>query len=226
MHTVIISDIHLGSKFCMADRLMQFIRALPPGATLVLNGDSVDKWHPRFPPEHVAVVDLLKQEAHRRRVVWLQGNHDRRCPLDDPGQIEFLPSLGVGKRLYVTHGHDFESISCHKIFIWLFRLLYRLRDRFASDSVHMAFYAKRFQVLYGLLRKHVMMNAVEYAKRNGYRAVTCGHTHCVEDLMVDGIRYINTGSWTEKPLCWLYVDEQNIGLMRWDDSPGDRQSHT
>lgn len=213
MQTIIISDIHLGSHFCMCDRLTRFLAALPEDATLVLNGDSVDRWHPRLPPAHMALVDSIRRESQRRRVVWLQGNHDMRCPIKDPARIEFQPSLSVGKRLYVAHGHEFDSITYHKVALWLFRLLYRLRDRFASDSVHVAFYAKKFHILYGLLQKHVMMNAVAYAKQHGYQAVTCGHTHGVKDVMVDGVRYINTGSWTEKPVVYLSVDDSKISLL-------------
>jgi UDP-2,3-diacylglucosamine pyrophosphatase LpxH len=57
-----------------------------------------------------------------------------------------------------------------------------------------------------------MMNAVEYARENHYQAVACGHIHCIEDEIIDGIRYLNTGSWTEKPLCWLEVTDTELNL--------------
>lgn len=212
MQAFVISDIHLGSRFCMADRLLRFLDDLPPDATLVLNGDTLDRWHPHLPPEHVALVDRFRQEARQRPVLWLHGNHDRKCPLDDPGSIVFLSSWHAGNRLYVAHGHDFDNVTIHKPFIHLFRLLYRLRDRFGGESIHVASYAKRFQFLYGLLRKHVMSNAVAYASKHGFKAVACGHTHYPEDSVVQGIRYINTGSWTEKPVFCLHVDDKAIHL--------------
>ena len=57
------------------------------------------------------------------------------------------------------------------------------------------------------------MNAIEYAKENNYEAVTCGHTHFTEDVTVDGIRYVNTGCWTELPASYLHVDDSDIRLV-------------
>lgn len=38
--------------------------------------------------------------------------------------------------------------------------------------------------------------AVAYARRNGARYVVCGHAHMPGNVDFDGVRYVNTGSWT------------------------------
>ena len=75
--------------------------------------------------------------------------------------------------------------------------------KFGSRPVHVANYAKKFELLYKILRDNVMKNAVNCALKNGYQAVICGHTHYPEDRVYNGIRYMNTGAWTESPAFYL-----------------------
>ena len=53
---------------------------------------------------------------------------------------------------------------------------------------------------------------------NGIEAVTCGHTHYPEDLVLDGIRYVNTGAWTEFPAHYLHITAENMVLNQMDPS--------
>ncbi|GAH12655.1 unnamed protein product [marine sediment metagenome] len=57
-----------------------------------------------------------------------------------------------------------------------------------------------------------MQNAIDYAKQHSFDVVVCGHTHYPEDRIVDGIRYINTGAWTEQPSFYLLVKNEEISL--------------
>jgi UDP-2,3-diacylglucosamine pyrophosphatase LpxH len=49
--------------------------------------------------------------------------------------------------------------------------------------------------------------------------VTCGHTHYAEDVVIDGIRYLNTGAWTEAPAYFLHLTADQIILNRLEDNP-------
>ena len=40
-----------------------------------------------------------------------------------------------------------------------------------------------------------------------FSTVICGHSHYAEDMVMDGIRFINTGAWTEKPVFCARVEE-------------------
>ena len=82
----------------------------------------------------------------------------------------------------------------------------------------LAEYAKKWKSFYNVLRKNIALNAVSCAIENGFEAVTCGHTHYPEDMVVDGIRYINTGAWTELPAHYLYVTADGITLNTVDPS--------
>ena len=61
------------------------------------------------------------------------------------------------------------------------------------------------------------MNAVKCAMENNFEAVACGHTHFAEDLFFNGIRYINTGAWTEFPVFFLHVTSDQMILKKIED---------
>ena len=62
-----------------------------------------------------------------------------------------------------------------------------------------------------------MLNAVNYAAENGFKAVTCGHTHYAEEQFFRGIRYINTGAWTEEPAHYVWVSGTEMTLKKATD---------
>ena len=86
-----------------------------------------------------------------------------------------------------------------------------------QHPVHVAVIAKKWRALFNYVRQATRMNAVEYARENGFQAVTCGHIHYAEDTYVDGIRYINTGSWTETPTYCVIVNHERISLMKTEE---------
>ena len=212
--TIVISDVHLGSPHSRCEEFIRFVQSLPDGVTLVLNGDTANTHDSRrYPLRHREALDILRAASRRMRVVWIRGNHDERYQMAESGQIEFAEHHSIGKELFMAHGHDFDNVMPHhRFFIHLFRLIHRLRILLGAESIHVAVYAKRFSFLYRVLLRHVTLNAIEYAHENGYRAVACGHTHHVEDRVQTGVRYLNTGAWTEKTLHYLCVEDGIIEL--------------
>jgi len=212
MNAAIVSDVHLGSEYCLCSRFVAFVRGLPAKTTLVLNGDTVDR-HARFPGEHLEALDLLRAESSNRKIVWVRGNHDRTYMLKDPGAIEFRRSYSIDTMLYVMHGRTSDVLSCcARPLVPFFRIFYHLHVGVHAESMHVAFYAKRWPGLYSLLRERVALTAVRHARRHGYDAVTCGHVHCAEDRVFEGVRYINTGSWTESPIFFLSIKGREMVL--------------
>lgn len=96
--------------------------------------------------------------------------------------------------------------------------MHDLRVKLGARPVHVAEYAKKWETFYKVLRKNVMINAVNYARQNGYEAVTCGHTHYAEDRVFNNMRYINTGAWTEFPAFYLLVTAGEMTLKRIEPS--------
>jgi UDP-2,3-diacylglucosamine pyrophosphatase LpxH len=209
---VVISDLHLGSSYCLRDKLLKFLRELPDGPDLVLNGDVIDRWTKELSPEDEEVMTLLRDECSRRRVFWLSGNHDKRCSVECPtGDIEFAENIPVEGRLFISHGDSFDNMLLYgRPITAMLRWLYRIRLKLGCKPMHVATYGKTWPRLYNIIRLHVLHNAVTFALRKGYPAITCGHSHFAEDTVVKGVRYINTGAWTELPAYAVWVTDNEI----------------
>ena len=206
--TYIVSDLHLGSSYFRRENFVRFLDTLPAGARLVLNGDILDEPGDPLSPEHAAVVRRLVAESYERPVVWVHGNHDESVALDDPGRIQFVRRWAVDDTLLVLHGDQLDGIMPrHGLFRSLFKKLHRLRIRLGFADVHVAHYAKRWSLLYRVLNEHVARRAIDAARREGFGAVTCGHTHAPMEWERDGHRYLNTGAWTEEPNHYVSVTE-------------------
>jgi UDP-2,3-diacylglucosamine pyrophosphatase LpxH len=217
MNAIIISDLHIGSHYLQSRILEDFLEAIPKDHEFIMNGDIIDQPYLRMTKSDQRILDRIEQISLGQKVVWIQGNHDNGYTPTDLGKVKVTRSYSIGKRLLITHGDDFDDIMPRsRVFMKAFKLMHALRVKLGAKPVHVAEYAKKWKSLYRVLRNGVMRNAVNFAHENGYTAVTCGHTHFAEDLVLNGVRYINTGAWTELPAHFLYVTPQNMMLSRVD----------
>ncbi len=215
LRAVVVSDLHIGLPMFDKGAFVHLVESLEDGTTLILNGDIIDNPYKPLEAEDEAVLNLLRREAYRRRVVWIYGNHDEDYRMTDPGRIEFLRNLALGTQLMIVHGDDFDSLMPNNLwFIRLFLFFHKLRLRLGAAPVHVAELAKRWTpFLYRIFTEQVKKNAVACAVEGGFAAITCGHTHHPEDVVCDGVRYLNTGSWTQAPLHYVSVDAGEIRLV-------------
>ncbi len=217
MTHVITSDIHLGCQYFDPPLFVSFLEALPGGAELILAGDVLDRSCRVLPEDHRMALDRLVALSRERHVVWVRGNHDRGHVSSDRDNIDVVDTYAVGKQLIAAHGHHFDNIMPYqRWFIDLLHTVHAVRAMLGVDSIHVARYAKRFPFFYGVFRNHVARNAVQYARENGYGAVVCGHTHAAEDRTIDGIRYLNTGAWTEPVPHYVVTRDDSPMLQAWN----------
>lgn len=215
--TYIVSDLHLGSDFFHWDSFLAWLEELPPHVRLVLNGDIVDSPGKPLPVRHQQVLDRLVAMADQRPVVWVYGNHDEGLVLDRPGAIQFTDQWRLGRRVLAVHGNDLDHVMPrHSAFKWVFRRVHRLLIAMGAPRVHVAQYAKKWRRLYDVLNRHVARNAAQAARELGFGTIVCGHTHAPMDATVDGVRYLNSGAWTELPLHYVEVDADSIQLKVYD----------
>src|SRR5436305_8428797 len=78
--TIWISDVHLGTRGCNAEMLIDFLDHVD-SETMYLVGDMIDGWRLKkkfyWPAAHNDVVwRLLKRAKRGTRVVYIPGNHD------------------------------------------------------------------------------------------------------------------------------------------------------
>jgi len=225
---IVISDLHLGSEICQAGMLEEFLEwAVSNARMLVINGDIFDDLNfERLKRHHFNCLRVIRRNTDRAdlRVIWIRGNHDG--PADIVSHIvgvdvldEFVYDNGQ-TRLLIFHGDQYDTIvSGHKgvtaFFSAIFRGLVRILPGDWARAIRRL--SKSFQRNSDAIRR----GAVAEARRRGCPAVTCGHTHAFEDVSVEGIRYINTGTWTTAPPCpYLTVQGKKMELAFWP--PADR----
>jgi len=218
MNTIIVSDLHMGSPYFLVREFDRFLRTIPDDCLLILNGDIIDNAKTKLPLPHRQILERLEKRSLRRPVIWVQGNHDNGFVSNSIGNIEFRPIYQVDHRILVAHGHDFDEIMPRsRLFIKAFTYLHQARIALGMRPAHVAHYAKKWKRLYKLLRDNIIKNAVLCAREQGCDVVVCGHTHFAEERDVEGIRYINTGAWTEHPPYFLQATGHQIMLRPFNE---------
>jgi len=209
----VISDLHLGSAFCRWEAALAWLGSLPEDVLVALNGDILDDVRRSLPATHRQVLDRLVEASFEREMVWVVGNHDDDLPWESIGRITVVRHLEIGKSLLVIHGDYFDDVMPRsRLFISVFAALHALRLKLGAPHVHVAEYAKKWRPLYKVLNDNVKENAAASARRNGFQAVVCGHTHHPMDIVHKGVRYLNTGAWTEEPLHYLQMENGRIQM--------------
>jgi UDP-2,3-diacylglucosamine pyrophosphatase LpxH len=213
-NAIIVSDLHIGLPHFRRQEFIDLVEPLSVDTTLILNGDTLDD-PSKMSPQDQDMVSFLRDQSYERGVIWVHGNHDEGYRPKEPGRITFKRHLQIGDRLLVVHGDDFDQIMPrNQWFLRNVKRLHNLRVKLGAPPVHVAEFAKKwFPFFYRVFTEEVKNNAVKCAIENGVTAITCGHTHYVEDSLCEGVRYINTGSWTELPLSYILVTEEKIELI-------------
>ncbi|KJR40814.1 ser/threonine protein phosphatase [Candidatus Magnetoovum chiemensis] len=242
--TLFISDVHLGTRGCQADLLVEFLRR-HDAETVFLVGDIVDGWRLKsnwyWPKSHNDVVqELLSQACRGKRLVYVAGNHDeflRDHAGSNFGGIEVVDRVihrGVDGRDYlVIHGDHFDFVVRHARWLallgdWAYRAA-------LVSNVGFNHIRSRFGLAYwsfSAWAKSSVKNAVSYigrfeevlcaeARRHDAQGVICGHIH--HAVMHDdfGVRYINTGDWVETCSGVVEHHDGRFEIIRWTG----RQSH-
>jgi len=213
MNAVVISDWHLESVHTLSDHIAFFMKNLPEDCDLILNGDIIDSSYPNLPRENLRILESISQESFRRNTVWIRGNHDDCSLLRNRGRILFKRIHTVADRLLITHGNELDKTKARiQELIRPFKLIQLILVKFGLKPLNVAQFATRFEPFYRLYRNKLMLDAVKFAKEKGFGVITCGHTHHPEDRTVQGVRYINTGAWTEYPPHYLAVNDREIRL--------------
>ncbi len=236
--TIWLSDIHLGTRGCKADFLLEFLRHTESD-TLYLVGDIIDGWRMKrswyWHQSHNDVVQKLLRKARKgTEVIYVPGNHDEA--LRDYTAMQFggvsvvmdvIHQTADGKKLLVVHGDHFDGIVRYAK--WLALLGDTAYDFALTLNTWFNHARRRLGLPYWSLSaylKHKVKNAVEYisnyetavaeeAKRRGADGVVCGHIHHAEIREIDGILYCNDGDWVESCTALVEHFDGRLEILRW-----------
>jgi UDP-2,3-diacylglucosamine pyrophosphatase LpxH len=235
-----ISDFHLGTDACQAEALLDFL-CHHQAEKLYLVGDIVDGWNPWrswcFDSAQKAVAAELRAWRERgTQVEFLPGNHDQ-ASLDlveallglVPRRAELIHRTAEGRRMVVTHGHQFDSSLTSGS--WLkgkqaYTIALRINQWYGRA------WAKRSQRPHSLSAylRHRVKQVVEYltdfddravfeaVRRHHADGLICGHVHRAEQRLIGPIWYINEGDWVQN--CTALVEDYSgaLRLLRWGAS--------
>ncbi|MFN4113505.1 MAG: UDP-2,3-diacylglucosamine diphosphatase [Sphingomonadaceae bacterium] len=244
--TIWISDIHLGTKGCNADLLIDFLDHTD-SETMYLVGDIIDGWRLKkkfyWPAAHNDVVRRILKRARRgTRIVYIPGNHDemfRQFTGMNFGGVEIrraaFHTTADGRRLMVLHGDEFDAVMlAHRWLAFVGDALYHL----LMGLNHWVNVVRRaFNLPYWSLSKvakHKVKNAVEFISRyeevvaraagqRGVDGVVCGHIHTAEIREFNGIAYYNDGDWVEGCTALVEHFDGRMELLHWPEEIAQRE---
>ena len=233
-----ISDIHLGTRGCQAELLLEFIRQVECDA-LYLVGDIIDGWKMKggwfWPQTHNDVVQKVLRMARKGvRVIYVPGNHDDHarefCGVHFGGVVvvrDAIHETADGRRFLVTHGDEFDGVVAYAP--WIARLGDVAYGALLAANTGFNRARRRLGLGYWSLSAYLkgrVKNALQFidgfetaladeARRRGVDGVICGHIHKAEMRMIDGVLYVNDGDWVESCTALVEHDDGRLEIIEW-----------
>jgi UDP-2,3-diacylglucosamine pyrophosphatase LpxH len=236
-----ISDVHLGSRGCQAEQLLDFLR-YHDADSIYLVGDIVDGWQLKsswyWPQAHNDVVQkLLRQARKGARIIYLPGNHDeflRDYYGTHFGGVEVrdhvLHEGADGRRYLVIHGDHFDLVvtqarwlallgdKAYEFAIRTNRLFNALRRRLGFPYWSLSQWAKlKVKNAVNFIGQFEKTLVAE-AQRHSAGGVICGHIHHAAIHDRYGIRYINCGDWVESCTAVAEHHDGSFEIIHWANS--------
>jgi UDP-2,3-diacylglucosamine pyrophosphatase LpxH len=238
VRALFLSDIHLGSRACQAERLLEFLKAYESDY-LFLVGDIIDIWAMSrsvyWPPAHNTIVQkVLRKARHHTQVIFIPGNHDEVLR-DYLGMsfgavdivAEHVHVTADGKRLLLVHGDEYDQVTtCHRwvsvlgdfsytVLVHINRALSWLRRKLGvSGHWSLADYAKRNVLKAVAYIGDFERAAAHTAIQRGMDGIVCGHIHTPVIREIDGVRYLNCGDWVDSCTAIVEHTDGRLELVR------------
>ncbi len=239
VRSIFLSDIHLGTRACQAERLLGFLRVYDAEHVYLL-GDIVDFWSLArgiyWPsPHNTFVQKMLKRARHEVKVVLVPGNHDealREYAGSEFGDIrvlrEAVHTAADGRRYLLLHGDEFDQVTRYHRWVALlgdiaYSLLLRVNGLLSwarrklrlGGYWSLAGYAKRkvkgaLEFVYGFEE-----SVAHHVRQMGLDGVICGHIHSAAIKQIAGISYINCGDWVDSCTAIVEHEDGSMELVHW-----------
>ncbi len=240
VRSIFLSDIHLGTRACQAERLLSFLRQYE-SQYLYLVGDIIDFWAMSrgihwSRQQNTVIQKVLKRARHGTTVIFVPGNHDevlREYVGTSFGDIELVQEhvhvAADGRRYAVLHGDEFDQVTRHHRWVAVlgdvaYNLLVRLNTwlslaRRLSGYWSLAGYAKR-KVKSAVGFIYDFEDSVMRAVRDrGLNGVICGHIHSAAIRDIEGLTYINCGDWVDSCTAIVEHHDGRMELIQWVAEP-------
>jgi len=224
--TIVVSDIHLGSKVSRVKRLTETIeKEYRVGDRylfdqLILLGDIFDRLDDmrrldKDDWEFLELIQKISEPEYGVNVVWLHGNHDEASEtvvqdFFDTNVLNDYEWRHGNKKFIATHGDRFDkfikrNVRTSKFFSRLYVHIQSID--FKKTRPVSRFFKRLSKKIY--LPKKLQEDIIAYARGKSADVIFCGHTHHAEaKFSPDGIAYFNTGCWTDIPSTYVTVSAE------------------
>lgn len=240
--TLFISDVHLGTRGCKAQMLLDFLKDCD-AATFYLVGDMVDGWRLKsswyWPQAHNDVVQKLLRHVRKGvRVIYIPGNHDefmREYLGLSFGGVEVMDeaihTTADGRRFLVTHGDQFDIVVRHARWLayfgdWAYEMALWSNTWFNKARRMMGLPYWSFSAWAKLRVKNAVnfIGAFEEAlaaeaEKQAADGVICGHIHHAAIRQIGTITYVNTGDFVESCTAIAEHHDGRLEILTWRDVP-------
>ncbi len=219
-HTIIVSDIHLGSSVSQPRKLLETLERYS-FRKLILLGDVFESLNfDNLSRDGWELLKYIGKFSRTKKVRWVEGNHDK-------GLSQIVGAL-VGaeiKKVYrwqyknekylAIHGHQFDRFLVNNfVMSYIATVLYKFLQKVDFKDKRMSRFVKRKSRGWLKMSEKVFHSAVLYGKLKGVNYVFCGHTHKATKKTKHGIKYYNSGCWTDTPCTYITIDEDKIKIHK------------
>lgn len=242
VRAIFLSDIHLGTRGCQADRLLEFLRSYE-SEYLFLVGDIIDFWAMSrgicwTAQQNTVVQKVLRRARHGDHVMLVPGNHDEALREYDGtsfGNIqvvnEYVHTAADGKRYLLIHGDEFDQVTrYHRWVAVLGDIAYNalVRINASLSWVRRRLNRPGYWSLAGYAKRKVKTavsfifdfedSVIHHARERGMDGVICGHIHAATIRDLNGVTYINCGDWVDSCTAIIEHADGHMELLQWGDS--------
>lgn len=239
---VFISDVHLGTKACQAEHLLDFLNKIDT-ETLYLVGDIVDLIEMRkrayFNDTQQQVVQRILMLAKLgTKVVYIPGNHDaffrQFCGQTLSGvtlEHQAIHTTVDGRRFLVSHGDEFDQMvkvspimlaigdKAHGLMLALNRHINRVRRVFGRPYWSLAGYIKQHVSKAQEFITRFESAAIKTARNKSLDGYIGGHIHFARFQRQGEVLYCNDGDWVEHCTALVEHASGELQLLHWSEQP-------
>ncbi|MHA8054212.1 UDP-2,3-diacylglucosamine diphosphatase [Aquirufa sp. OSTEICH-129A] len=239
--TIVISDLHLGSKGAKAKEINEFLKAYSCHQ-LILNGDIIDGWQLKkggeWKKKHTGFFRAVLKMMDRwdTEVIYLRGNHDdfldQIIPLKIGKQFSIRRDYTLksfGKKYFITHGDIFDSITSqmkwlaylgdigYTFLLWVNKWYNYHRQRQGKPYYSLSQTIKQKVKAAVNFISDFEEKLVELAIAQEADGIICGHIHKAEIKQIKGISYMNSGDWVESLSALVETHQGEWLLLQYPD---------
>lgn len=221
--TIIVSDLHCGSRLLEAKKFLTVIKNIKFKRLILLGDIFSDLNFSRLIGDHWKILSYIRKLSNPKNgveVIWVYGNHDE----DLTEVMSHLVGVEVLDR-YVWHYNDKICVALHghqfdptlskwsrlgKVLGWWHLQLQKTPFIYKHLSRWIDSLFSYVQNISEIIKNR----AIVYATLHGYNVICCGHTHEALYFLKDNVEYFNSGCWVKNECSFIGFHDGIIEIIK------------